>query len=166
MKADIFQQEGLVRRRYFTPCSISWTAWPTVARKSSSCVGFSIYLTDTHTLVWALSDPAALGAGARAALADSPFTASAANLWELVLKARKPGALVAAPLPWWKKYVIGSRIPTLAIRVGHIRKLAGLPDLHKDPFDRILVAQALAEGLTLATKDTILARYGAPVVWE
>jgi PIN domain nuclease of toxin-antitoxin system len=123
-------------------------------------------LTDTHTPVWALSDPAALGLGARAALAGSPFTASVANLWELVLKSRKPGALVADPVPWWEKYVVGPRIPTLAIRIAHIRKLAGLPELHKDPFDRILVAQALVEGLTLATKDAILAKYGAPVVWE
>jgi PIN domain nuclease of toxin-antitoxin system len=123
-------------------------------------------LTDTHTLVWALADPAALGAGARAALAGSPFTASAVNLWELLLKSRKPGALVADPLPWWEKYVVGPRIPTLAIRTGHMRRLAGLPDLHKDPFDRILVAQALAEGLTLTTKDAIMANYGALVVWE
>ena len=60
-------------------------------------------------------------------------------------------------------------VPTLAIRTAHIRSLASLPELpelHKDPFDRILVAQALAEGLTLATKDTVLARYGAAVVWE
>jgi PIN domain nuclease of toxin-antitoxin system len=123
-------------------------------------------LTDTHTLVWALSDPEALGDLARAALAESPFTASVVNLWELVLKARKPGALVAAPIPWWEKYVVRPRIPTLAIRTPHIRALAGLPDLHKDPFDRILVAQALAERLTLATKDAIFARYGVPVVWE
>jgi PIN domain nuclease of toxin-antitoxin system len=122
-------------------------------------------LTDTHTLVWALSDDPALGAGARSALAKSPFTASVVNLWELVLKARKPGALVADPLPWWNEFVIGPRIPTLAIRTVHIRRLARLPELHKDPFDRILVAQALAESLTLATKDTILSRYGAPVVW-
>lgn len=123
-------------------------------------------LTDTHTLVWALAAPAALGAAARAALAGSPFTASVANLWELVLKSRKPGALVADPLPWWEKYVVRPRIPALAIRTAHIRALAVLPDLHKDPFDRLLVAQALAEGLTLATKDATLARYGAPVVWE
>jgi PIN domain nuclease of toxin-antitoxin system len=123
-------------------------------------------LTDTHTLVWALYDPAALGAGARTALAGSPFTASVANFWELVLKSHKPGALVADPLPWWEKFVIGPRIPTLAIRTAHIRRLAGLPEFHKDPFDRILVAQALAEGLTLATKDALLARYGQPVVWD
>jgi PIN domain nuclease of toxin-antitoxin system len=123
-------------------------------------------LTDTHTLVWALSEPEALGARARTALTEWPFTASVVNLWELVLKSHKPGALIAAPLPWWEKYVVRSRIPALAIRTAHIRALAGLPELHKDPFDRILVAQALAEGLTLASKDGVLARYGAPVVWD
>lgn len=123
-------------------------------------------LTDTHTLVWALSNPEAVGCAAREALARVPFTASVANLWELVLKTRRPGALVADPLPWWEKYVVRSGIRVLAIRTRHIVSLAALPDLHKDPFDRILVAQALAEGLTLASKDTILARYGAPLVWE
>jgi PIN domain nuclease of toxin-antitoxin system len=123
-------------------------------------------LTDTHTLIWALTGVEPLGTVARAALASSPFMASVANLWELVLKSHKPGALVADPLPWWEKYVIATGIPTLAIRIKHVRKLAALPDLHKDPFDRILVAQALSEGLTLASKDAMLARYGAPVVWE
>ena len=123
-------------------------------------------LTDTHTLVWALTGSEPLGAAAHAALAHSPFTASVANLWELVLKSRKPGALIADPLPWWEKYVVAPRIPTLAIRTRHIQKLARLPELHKDPFDRILVAQALAEGMTLATKDALLARYGAAVIWE
>jgi len=123
-------------------------------------------LTDTHTLVWALTGAEPLGAAARAALAGSPFTASVVNLWELLLKSPKPGALVADPLPWWEKYVIGARIPTLAIRTPHIRRLAGLAPLHKDPFDRILVAQALADGLTLATKDALLARYSVPVIWE
>jgi PIN domain nuclease of toxin-antitoxin system len=123
-------------------------------------------LTDTHTLVWALSEPEALGAQARAALTESRFTASVANLWELVLKSRKSGALIADPLPWWEKYVVRVRIPTLAIRTAHVRALATLPEFHKDPFDRILVAQALTEGLTLATKDAVLARYGVPVVWD
>jgi PIN domain nuclease of toxin-antitoxin system len=126
-------------------------------------------LTDTHTLVWALSKPEELGAKAREALATSPFTASVANLWELVLKARKPGALLADPVPWWNEYVTQSRIPTLAIRIAHIRALAGLPDIHpdmsKDPFDRILAAQALAENLVLVTRDSDLARYGIPTIW-
>jgi PIN domain nuclease of toxin-antitoxin system len=122
-------------------------------------------LTDTHTLVWALSDPEALGPNARAALAESPYTASVANLWELVLKTRKPGALIDDPLPWWEKYVVRQRIPALAIRTRHILALGKLPAFHKDPFDRILVAQSLAEGLTLATKDVTLAGYGISVIW-
>ena len=123
-------------------------------------------LTDTHTLVWALEQPEALGAGARAALEESPFTASVANFWELVVKAGKPDALIAEPLPWWEKYVTQTRIPVLPIRTGHIRSLARLPAFHKDPFDRILLAQALAEGLTLVSKDTVFTQYDVPVVWE
>ena len=122
-------------------------------------------LTDTHTLVWALSEPESLSADARTAMAASSVAASVANLWELVLKSSKPGALVADPLPWWTKYVTRPGIPALAIRTAHIRALAGLPELHKDPFDRILVAQALAEGLTLVSKDPVLARYGVPLIW-
>jgi PIN domain nuclease of toxin-antitoxin system len=123
-------------------------------------------LTDTHTLVWALSAPEALGARAHAALSELPYTASAANLWELVLKADKAGALLANPLPWWEKYVVRAQIPTLPIRIAHVRALAVLPKIHKDPFDRILIAQALAEGLTLATKDAVVAEYGIPVLWQ
>ena len=123
-------------------------------------------LTDTHTLVWALSNPEALGVSAREALEVSPFTASVVNLWELVLKARRPAALVADPLPWWHKYVVQQGIATLGIHVRHIAALAALPEIHKDPFDRILVAQAVSERLTLASKDSILTQYGAPVIWE
>jgi PIN domain nuclease of toxin-antitoxin system len=122
-------------------------------------------LTDTHTLVWALSTPEALGPKAQAVLSENPFTASVANLWELILKKGRAGALVADPLAWWEKYVVGTGIPALAIRSDHIRALAALPELHKDPFDRILVAQSIAEGLTLTSKDTVLARYGVAVLW-
>jgi PIN domain nuclease of toxin-antitoxin system len=122
-------------------------------------------LTDTHTLVWAISNPESLSPPARQALTTATVTASVANLWELVLKSSKPGALVADPLHWWTKYVSRSGIPALAIRTAHIRALAALPELHKDPFDRILVAQAIAEGMTLVSKDPILTGYGAPVIW-
>ena len=122
-------------------------------------------LTDTHTLVWALARPEILGGAARSGLERSDFTASVVNLWELVLKASRPGALVADPVSWWDRYV-HQRIPTLAVRTSHIRRLATLPDVHKDPFDRILVAQALEEGLTLASKDALLAQYGVPILWS
>lgn len=82
------------------------------------------------------------------------------------MKGRKPGALVTDPLPWWARFVPRASIPRVAIRTAHIRALAGFPELHNDPFDRILVAQALAERLTIAAKDEFLSRYNVPVIWD
>ena len=122
-------------------------------------------LADTHSLVWALSDPDALSTEARKILAESEVTVSVASLWELILKRGKKDALLADPIPWWEKYVIGTGIPTLAIRVGHVIALGRLPELHRDPFDRILVAQALMERMTLVSKDSQLGSYGIRVIW-
>ena len=122
-------------------------------------------LTDTHSLVWALSDPASLSAPARTVLAEAEVMASVANLWELLLKTRKKDALLADPLAWWEKYVLATRIPTLGIRTGHVMALGRLPEIHKDPFDRILVAQAMVEKLPLVSKDSHLAAYGIPMIW-
>jgi len=62
--------------------------------------------------------------------------------------------------------VTRASVEVLPIRVAHVDRLNELRDWHRDPFDRMLVAQALAEGLKLASKDALLARYGAPLVWE
>ena len=122
-------------------------------------------LTDTHTLVWALSDQASLSKKARQVLTDSEVTVSVANLWELVVKMKKKGGLLADPLQWWQKYVVNPGISTLSIRTAHVTTLGSLPDFHKDPFDRILVAQAMTEKLSLVTKDSHLARYGVSIIW-
>ena len=122
-------------------------------------------LTDTHSLVWALSDPGALSAEARRVLAESDVIASVANLWELCLKALKKDALLADPLPWWNRYIFKSGVPALPIRATHVMALGALADIHKDPFDRILVAQSIVEKLPLVTKDAHLARYGIQIIW-
>ena len=122
-------------------------------------------LTDTHSLVWALSDPASLSAQARTVLGEAEVMASVANLWELLLKTRKKDALLTDPLAWWEKYVLATRIPTLGIRTGHVMALGKLPEIHKDPFDRILVAQAIVEKLPLVSKDSHLAAYDIPMIW-
>jgi PIN domain nuclease of toxin-antitoxin system len=122
-------------------------------------------LTDTHSLVWALSDPATLSREARQVLTDSEVIASVANLWELCLKAQKRDALLANPLPWWDRYVVNSGIPALPIRANHVVALGSLPDIHKDPFDRILVAQSMIEKLPLVTRDVRLAKYGIQIIW-
>jgi PIN domain nuclease of toxin-antitoxin system len=63
----------------------------------------------------------------------STSAASAANLWELVIKGGRPDALTDNPVQWWVKYVTRSRIPVLSIRTRHVRALAALPGIHKDP---------------------------------
>jgi len=98
-------------------------------------------------------------------MSRSEVTASAANLWELVLKMGKRDCLLSDPLRWWEKYVLSTNIPTLSIRTAHVMALGHLPALHKDPFDRILVAQSVAEKLPLATKDAHLANYGIATIW-
>ena len=111
-------------------------------------------LMDTHTFVWELSEPELLSDEARRLLPDSEVAASVASLWELPLKKGKPGALVADLVPWWEKFVVRPGIRVLSIRQSHVIALGRLGNFHKDPFDRILVAQAIVEGASLVSKDS------------
>lgn len=122
-------------------------------------------LLDTHTLVWALAEPKRLSRRARQALNEGELMLSVASLWELILKGDKPGALLADPLPWWEKYVPLTALPVLGIRQSHVIQLAQLPNYHKDPFDRILLAQAMVESAAIVTKDQSLKPYGVPLIW-
>ena len=122
-------------------------------------------LTDTHALVWALSESTRLSTVARELISSSEVIASVANLWELILKAGRKGSLIGDPIPWWEKYVVQSGIQVLPIRSAHVIALVQLPPLHSDPFDRILIAQATHEGCLLASCDAQIARYGDLVRW-
>lgn len=70
------------------------------------------------------------------------------------------------PLAWWEQHVTRSETEVIPVRVPHLAELDRLPEIHADPFDRMLVAQALAEDCTLISRDEILARYGAPTLWQ
>ncbi len=83
-----------------------------------------------------------------------------------MLKRDRPNAPVADPWPWWQRYVTRSSLKVLPIRVSHVDRLNTLAAIHRDPFDRMLVAQALAEEGTIVTADSTLFRYGVPAVWE
>lgn len=124
-------------------------------------------LVDTHTLLWIHLQPQALGREATKALIhpSSDVHVSVAALWELFLKQGKKGAPLRDPADWWRRFVVGSDIAVLPIRTEHVMQLDGLSAIHHDPFDRILVAQALSEGMTLVSKDTQLRKYGVEVVW-
>ncbi len=122
-------------------------------------------LLDTHVLLWAASEPQRLSAKARTLLLDSAnqLVFSAASLWEISIKSSldRTGLKVDARRLWRMLLVNGYR--ELPITSEHTVAVNELPALHKDPFDRILVAQARVEGLLLLTSDKIVAKYGEGV---
>ncbi|MDZ4729468.1 MAG: type II toxin-antitoxin system VapC family toxin [Xanthomonadales bacterium] len=122
-------------------------------------------LLDTHVLLWAASEPQRLSAKARTLLLDSAnqLVFSAASLWEISIKSSlaRSGFKVDARRLWRMLLVNGYR--ELPITSEHTVAVNELPALHKDPFDRILVAQARVEGLLLLTADKKVAKYGEGV---
>jgi PIN domain nuclease of toxin-antitoxin system len=123
------------------------------------------YLLDTSTLIWALVGSERLSAKAHKALKAGPLVLSVVSYWEVVIKAQKGLLKIADPANWWSRAteILGGDI--LSVRAAHISALAGLPDIHKDPFDRMLIAQASAEGLALLTSDELFGQYPVKVVW-
>jgi PIN domain nuclease of toxin-antitoxin system len=126
-------------------------------------------LLDTHIALWAIADDARLPQSARRLIADpdNAVFVSTASLWEIAIKhalARGgPNAMhlsAAAALAYFERAGYG----LLDIVPAHVRMLEQVPRLHGDPFDRMLVAQALAEPLRLLTHDTQVAQYGDTVI--
>lgn len=119
-------------------------------------------LLDTHLLLWAASEPKRLSAKARALLLDpaNHLVFSAASLWEISIKNGLDRAdFNVDPRRLWRMLLV-SGYRELPVTSEHTVAVNELPSLHKDPFDRILVAQARVEGLTLLTVDKAVAKYG------
>ncbi len=123
------------------------------------------YLFDTHLLLWAAGRPGRLPPEALELLQDplNQPVFSAASLWEVTIKSSlaRPDFQVDARL--LRRNLLDNRYEELPITGAHAVAVDGLPTIHKDSFDRILVAQALVEGITLLTVDPIVARYPGPV---
>jgi PIN domain nuclease of toxin-antitoxin system len=120
-------------------------------------------LLDSHALLWALHDPGRLRPGAAEAIRDERRAVfySAASAWELELKAAR-GKLT---LPdGWLAAADRTGFLHLPVTAAEARASARLPWHHADPFDRLLIAQARAHGLTLATRDPLISPYGLPVL--
>lgn len=119
-------------------------------------------LVDTHLLLWAAVQSRRLPREARRFLEDpaNDVYFSAASLWEIVVKAalRRPDFKVDVAV--LRPALADMGLKELAVTGAHAERLASLPPVHKDPFDRMLVAQSLAEPLVLLTNDRLLAGYG------
>lgn len=119
-------------------------------------------LLDTHVLLWAAGQPERLSAPVRELLLDPAreLCFSSASLWEIAIK-RGLGRsdFNVDPRRLWRM-LLASGYRELAVASEHAVAVGELPPLHKDPFDRILLAQARTEGLELLTADAALAQYG------
>lgn len=122
-------------------------------------------LLDTHLLLWAAESVERVPSDARALMADpeNELLFSAASLWEIAIKRglNRPDFQVDARL--LRRGLIDNGYRELPIRSEHAVAIDTLPPLHKDPFDRLLVAQARVEGITLLTNDATVAQYPGPV---
>lgn len=125
-------------------------------------------LLDTHAFIWWLAGDAALSPVAQSAIADegNEVFVSAASAWEITTKYRLgklPG--VAALVADIAVVIADQGFLDLPIGIKHAQSAGGLPGPHKDPFDRMLIAQALLEGMTLVSKETVFDSYGVPRLW-
>ncbi len=123
-------------------------------------------LLDTHLVLWAVAMSTRLPAKARELLEDASndIYCSAASLWEIAIKSALRRADFDVDLRRLRAALPEMAILELPVDGRHIEQLATLPPIHKDPFDRLLVAQAMAEPLVLLTSDAKLAAYGDGIV--
>jgi PIN domain nuclease of toxin-antitoxin system len=121
----------------------------------------SMILLDTHLLLWAAGEPEKLPPLARALIEspDAQLCFSAASLWEVAIKAALGRDDFKADAQRLRRGLLNNNWSEIAITSEHAVATSLLPDLHKDPFDRMLIAQAKVEGIELVTSDSVVARY-------
>lgn len=123
-------------------------------------------LLDTQILLWSAGQPERLSNHARSMLASpqNKLFFSAASFWEIVIKLALGREDLRVDPQRLRKMLVAHGYEELPITAEHALRVDSLPPLHKDPFDRMLVAQARAEGMTLVTSDTAVSRYGDSVL--
>lgn len=122
-------------------------------------------LLDTHLLLWAAGDPNRLSAAALKLIASSTneVVFSAGSIWEITIKRGLGRSGFQADPRLLRRGLLDNGYSELAILSDHVVAIDSLPLIHKDPFDRLLVAQATVEGITLLTADPVVAQYPGPV---
>ena len=122
-------------------------------------------LLDTQLLLWAAGQPERLSKAARKLLDDprNELVFSAASLWEITIKSSLGREDFRVEPRLLRRGLLDNGYAELPVTSHHAVNVDGLPPLHKDPFDRLLLSQALSEGITLLTTDSTLAQYPGPV---
>ena len=122
-------------------------------------------LLDTHLLLWAAGQPHRLSKKTRALIdaPDNDLLFSVASLWEIVIKRALGREDFKVDARLLRRGLLDNGYGELLIGSEHVVAIEHLPPLHKDPFDRVLVAQASVEGITLLTADPLIAQYPGPI---
>ncbi len=122
-------------------------------------------LLDTHLLLWAAGQPERLSVETRDLLNDggNHLFFSAASLWEIAIKSGLGRSDFSADANLLRRGLLANGYQELPINGEHAIEVRLLPDLHRDPFDRMLIAQAMVEGLILLTADEAVSRYPGPI---
>jgi PIN domain nuclease of toxin-antitoxin system len=123
------------------------------------------FLLDTHVILWAAGQPERLPADVRRLLDDpeNELVVSAASFWEIAIKSGLGRADFQVDARLLRRGLLDNGYSELAITSAHAVAIDDLPPIHRDPFDRLLVAQAMVEGIVLLTTDPLVAQYPAPV---
>jgi PIN domain nuclease of toxin-antitoxin system len=122
-------------------------------------------LLDTHVLLWTIAESRRLSSTARALIGepDNALTFSSVSLWEVAIKAERGRDDFRIDVSSLRRSLFDNEYAELSMTGAHAVALGSLPPIHRDRFDRMLVAQAIVEGLTLVTSDPAVAKYPGPI---
>jgi len=123
-------------------------------------------LLDTNAFLWGLNAPEKLSVSARNAIASSERLLSLASIWEILIKVRV--GKLPLPVPAGNYLTLQMRsngVSVLSIKLAHVLQIERLQLHHRDPFDRMLIAQGIEERLPIITADPIFSRYPVKVIW-
>ena len=125
-------------------------------------------LIDTHTLFWSVEEPTKVSAAAMAAIQplSNDVLLSAATIWELAIKVGQGTIGLSLPYrQWMDKAIADLKLIILPVTVEYAERQSTLPPHHKDPFDRLMIAQALVEGIPIVSVDVAFDPYGVTRLW-
>lgn len=123
-------------------------------------------LIDTHVLLWGLQNEEKLSRRVRNLLPASDVWISVAGLWEIVTKTQAGKLILPKPVGGYLTAKLRENgVSVLPISFDHVKRLEELPPYHRDPFDRIMIAQSMEESLPLVTADPLIERYAVETIW-
>lgn len=123
-------------------------------------------LIDTHVFLWGIQDEAKLSKRVQALLPAEDVWISVASLWEMMAKVQVGKLVLPTPVgEYLSRKLKENGVSVLALTFAHVKKLEKIPWHHRDPFDRILIAQSLEEKLPLVTSDPLFKKYPVQSIW-